>query len=185
MTLNDVRGAIVNTLKADAVLKALKADVRTHRGRFTVEDLKTVAALPMSVLVSCLAVKGAEAGDGMVSCRCLWGAFPVTTDRPQAGRDASALVILTRLLEIIPTGLWGLDISAPRHVEATNLYSGQLDARGVAIWAVTWEQSVDLVLTADNADGMGKFLTFLADWDLAPRDGKIVAQDDVRLPGPA
>jgi hypothetical protein len=183
MTLNDVRTAIVDTMKADKALTALQTDCRTHRGRFTVEDLKTVAARPLSVLVSFLAVKSAELQDEYVTCRCVWGAFIVAVDRPQLPRDAAALVVLSRLLTLIPGNGWGLDMTAPEAIESANLYSGKLDEKGVAIIAVTWEQDADLEIPVDE-DAIGDFLKFFADYDLAPIDGKAEARDEVTLPGP-
>jgi len=183
MTLNDVRTAMVNTLKADAALDTLKVDVRTHRGRFTLDDLKTVAARPMSILVACLAIKNMDLQSGQVDCRCVWGAFVVAVDKPQISRDAAALIIVTRLALVIPGNLWGLDISAPEHIEAMNLYSGKTDEKGMVIWAVTWEQTVSLLLT--DPEGLNDFLKFHADWDLAPADEQYEASDDVSLPGPA
>lgn len=185
-TLDDVRTAIVDTLKIDAALKGLDVDVRTHRGRFTMEDLKIIAARPMSCLVSFLAVKRAELQSGEVRCRCLFGAFVVTIDKPKVSRDSSALVITTRLLMLIPGNLWGLEISAPENIDAVNLYSGNLNEKGVALWAVTWEQPVAFDVTALNDDEtLGDFLKFHADWDFVPVDGTYAASDDVTLPGPA
>ncbi|MEN6375328.1 MAG: hypothetical protein ABFD75_11200 [Smithella sp.] len=183
MTFNDVRTAIVSTLKADTALAALKVDVRTHRGRFTLDDLKTVAARPMSILVSCLAVKKVDFQAGQIDCSCVWGAFVIAVDKPQMSRDEAALAIVTRLLMKIPGNLWGLDISAPEEIEAMNLYSGKTDEKGMVIWAITWEQEVTLQLT--DLDTLDDFLKFHADWDLADPDGQYEATDDVSLPGPA
>jgi hypothetical protein len=183
MTLDDVRTSIIDTLKAAEGLKTLNVDVRTHRGRFTLDDLKIVAARPMSVLVSCLAVKEAELQAGQVDCRCVWGAFIATADRSKMNRDSAALAILTILLMKIPGNLWGLDISAPERIEAANLYSGKTDEKGVVIWAVTWEQKITLELT--DLSTIDDFLKFHGDWDLADPDGKYEATDDVSLPGPS
>lgn len=183
MTLNEVREAIKSTLADDAALAALKVDVRTHRGRFTFDDLQTVAARPLSVLVSCLAVKRAELQAGQVDCRCVWGAFVTAADKPQLGRDAAALAILTRLLLTIPGNSWGLELTAPEQIEAVNLYAGRTDEKGLAIWAITWEQVVELSLT--DADSIDDFLHFHADWDLADPDEQYEATDDVILPGPS
>jgi hypothetical protein len=187
MNLDDVRTAIVDTLKNDAVLTALSVDVRAHRGRFTMEDLKIIAARPMSCLVSFLSVRRAELQAGEVQCQCLFGAFVVTTDKPNVSRDSAALVISTRLLMLIPGNLFGLDISAPENIEAVNLYSGSLNEKGVALWAVTWEQPVAFDVTDLNDDSiLDDFLRFHADWDLGPEpDGQIEARDEVDLEGPA
>jgi hypothetical protein len=186
MTLDDVRTAIVNTFKDDAALKAMSVDVRAHRGRFTIEDLKIIAARPMSCLISFLSIRHAELQAGEVRCRCLFGAFVVTTDKPNVSRDSAALVISTRLLMLIPGNLFGLDISAPENIEAVNLYSGSLNDKGVALWAITWEQPVAFDVTDLNDDNvLHDFLTFHADYDLATMDEQIDASDDVTLPGPA
>ena len=184
-TINDVRTAIVDTIKADAVLQTLNVDVRTHRGRFTLDDLKTVATRPMSCLVSCLAIKETDLQGGVNFCRCVWGAFIMTVDKPQVSRDEAALIILTRLMMVIPGNLWGLDITAPEELTANNLYSGSAADKGIVIWAVTWDQKVDLPLTDEAMlAALDDFLRWHADWDLAPKDGQIEASDDVTLPGP-
>lgn len=182
MTLNDVRAAIVAKLKADAALAALKVDCQTHRGRLTVDDLKTTAAKPLSILVAWLAVKDADLKSGEVACNCVWSAFIVAVDRPQLPRDAAALAVLTRLLMAIPGNVWGLEISAPTNVEAINLYNGKMDEKGVVITAVTWEQAVTLTLT--GLEDLDDFLKFVADYDFAPADGTPEARDEVSLPGP-
>ncbi len=183
MNLNDVRTAIVDTLKADPALAALKADCGTHRGRFSVEDLKAVAAKPLTVLVAFLAVKSAELNDGFVRCRCVWGAFVIAVDKPQLPRDAASLVTLTRLLQLIPGNNWGLELTAAEAIEAMNLYGAKMDEKGVVITAATWEQDVDIDLPVD-ADDLGDFLKFVADYDLSPVDGTAEARDEVDLPGP-
>lgn len=182
MTLDDVRTAIIDTLKNDAALKSLSVDVRPHRGDFTYENLKGIAARPMTCLVSFLGVKEADLQAGEVRCRCQFGAFVVTTDRPKVPRDSAALVIVTRLLMAVPGNLWGLDISAPENVAADNLYPAG-DDQALALWAVTWEQPVAFDVTDLNDDSiLDDFLRFHADWDLGPEpDGQYEASDDVTL----
>jgi hypothetical protein len=186
MTLNDVRSAVVDTMKADKALQILNVDIRSHRGRFTLDDLKTVSARSLSVWIACLAVKNADFQAGQIDCRCVWGAFVCTADKADKKRDAAALVVMTRLMQIIPGNLWGLDISAPERIEATNLYSGKTDEKGITVWAATWEQVVTLLSTdMESDDTLGEFKKFHADWDLAPPDGQYDASDDVSLPGSA
>jgi hypothetical protein len=182
MTLNDVRAAIVEKLKADAALAALKVDCQTHRGRITVDDLKATSLKPLSVLISFLAVKSVEILAGEVNCNCVWGAFIIAVDKPQLSRDAAALMVLTRLLTLVPGNVWGLGISAPENVEAMNLYNGKMDEKGVVITALTWEQVVSLTL--NDAGELDDFLKFVADYDLSPADGTPEAQDNITLPGP-
>lgn len=185
MTLDDVRTGIIDTLKNDAALKALSVDIRSHRGEFTYDNLQGIAARPMTCLVSFLGVKEADLQAGEVRCRCQFGAFVLTTDRPKVSRDSSALVIVTRLLMAVPGNLWGLDISAPENVEAINLYPAG-DDQGLALWKIIWEQPVAFDVTDLNDDAiLNDFLTWHSDWDLATADEQIDASDDVTLPGPA
>ncbi len=185
MTLDDVRTGLIDTLKNDAALKALSVDVRSHRGEFTYENLQGIAARPMTCLVSFLGVKEADLQAGEVRCRCQFGAFVLTTDRPKMSRDSAALVIVTRLLMVVPGNLWGLDISAPENVAASNLYPAG-DAQNLALWAITWEQPVAFDVTDINdSEALDNFLKWYADWDLGPvPDGQIEARDEVELEGP-
>ena len=41
-----------------------------------------------------------------------------------------------------PGGPRGCDIGDPREIRAANLYSGKLDGKGIALWAVTWLQQL-------------------------------------------
>ena len=46
------------------------------------------------------------------------------------------------LEDAYPGGPRGCDIGDPREIRAANLYSGKLDGKGVALWAVTWLQQL-------------------------------------------
>nr|WP_205702106.1 hypothetical protein [Candidatus Hamiltonella defensa] len=72
-------------------------------------------------------------------------AFVVTGDRRQLPKDEAALAIVESLLVLIPGQRWGVTGTMDaKGVKADNLFSGQVERQGVAMWAVTWEQSVRL-----------------------------------------
>ena len=58
------------------------------------------------------------------------------------------------LLLLLPRARWGFfsapGIGAAEQVRAANLYSGEVDKAGVALWAVTWRQALRLEAADDG-----------------------------------
>jgi len=144
MTLDDLRDAIANNLKSK--LPDLR-ECRPHAGRFDLSELRRVAAKTPAVFVACLGVReSALLESGECDADLVMAAFVVTSDQKGLPRDVSALNIIEFLLMYVPGKQWGLQGRAfqAREVQAQNMYSGEVDKAGVAMWAAVWRQKVRL-----------------------------------------
>lgn len=175
-TLLDMRSAIVEVLKRE--LKSCVKEVREHGGRFTIEELKAYGASAPCVAVACMGVPDAADYGTDVRSRALWVAMVVAKDEGATKRDTIVLGVVHQLLMLISRQKWTTDVPGgtkthgaknAARVQAANLYSRQADAEGIALWAVTWEQDAFLEPLTD--DVLVDFNTFIARYDVAPRDG--------------
>lgn len=180
MNLLDMRTAIIDDFKTN--LADIRDNCLPYGGKFGKDDVKRYAMKSPAVLVSCLGLVEAKAdGCGSVDAVFAWGSFIITTDKQGLLRDVGALAILTAITGRIPDNKWGLaDVGYPEQVRGENLYSGEIDKVGVALWGVTWRQS--MTLGGLDETTLDIFAQFHADWDIAPKDGVIAASDDVTLP---
>lgn len=155
---------------------------QTFGGRLAQGDIKRFALKSPAVLVACLGITSIQDdGGGAIESVCTWGAFVVTTDKPQLPRDTGALAIVESLATLIPNNYWDDNASGiPERIKGDNLYNGSIDGAGVALWVVTWQQKATMG-GLDMAD-LDDFLLLHADYDLAPPDGAIEVSDDINLP---
>ena len=155
-------------LLSEAWLGADKARCEIHGGRFAPQELEHVQVNAPVLRAGCLAVASAEAdGYGAVKfdfrlaaivigrrtakdepsgaqARRLAARLCFELAREQAGENGrflwpQAAFSTEELDPATGRGRWG-HIADPREIRAANLYSGQIDKKGVAIWAVTWMQ---------------------------------------------
>lgn len=139
--INQVRDAIVATIKAE--LPELK-DCQTHGGRFDLEELKRVSRRAPAVLVSAVQIP-ALADNRANQMRVRWVAYLIVKDAPGASRDVAALDYTEALMRLVKGNDWGLkSLQRPENIAADNLYSGGSDRNGMALWAVSWQQVVNL-----------------------------------------
>lgn len=179
MSLLDVRAAIVAGLAA-----ALPAgtSVQAHRGRFdNAAEIQRFATKAPVVLVACVQARLREPGAGLAMMPASWAVYVITRDVPQIPRDAGAIALVEAVLLKVAGNCWGrTDVGAPTDVEARNLYAGNVDTLGVALWAVTFEQIV--TDAAVDTATLNAFVTFHQDVDMAPADGQIDITETDTLP---
>jgi len=76
--------------------------------------------------------------------------FVITRDAPGLPRDMAALNITEELIRMISLNQWGVTRQAgfgvllPTRLQADNIYSAQIDRQGVAMWAISWRQTLIL-----------------------------------------
>lgn len=181
MSLVTLRTAIVAGINTG--LPSLR-DCSAHGGRFSLKELKATAAKAPAVRVACLGINDFVAVPAGVEAMTVWGAFVITRDQPGVGRDAVALTLLAALGVLVPANCWGKSAiaSGAVGVRGDNLFSSEIDAQGVALWALTWRHQVTLG-TADLAT-LDDWLRCYVDYDLAAPDGVIDASDHINTPGP-
>ncbi len=159
MILSELREAIVkainDTINDASNPEATIRTAKTHPGRFNLEELKRMqASKAPNVLLAILNAPSIEPGDNeQAEIAVSLAAFIVTTDRPGLPKDIAALNLVESIGAIVPNNRWGQTgrrLSTPQNIRAENLYSGDLDKSGVAVWAITWTQS--LYIGADAFD---------------------------------
>lgn len=141
MRFTDLSSAVVTDLKGK--FPALKA-CATHPGRFDLTEIKRVAIKAPAILVACLGVpKLDEAGTEEKDVELVMAAFVLTKDQKGLPRDVGALNIVEALLTHIPMRKWGMTGLGPASkIAAENLYSGEIDRTGVALWAVSFRHKI-------------------------------------------
>jgi hypothetical protein len=178
MSLVGLRAAIVASIKAEVT--TLKA-VQPHGGRFNLAELKRVALSQPAALVAILGGPlerqgGQAVGDVQVAV------FIVTTGSSVTSRDSAALAFAETISGLVCENKWKYaDAKAPTGMRIDNLYSGDIDNQGVAIWSVSWSQKADLCIY--DAAALDDLLKVDLKYDLAPMDGVTEAEDLVEPRG--
>lgn len=96
------------------------------------------------------------------------------------GRAIGAYDIVEQLSPALNGFEPGADSGSFELVDIQNLYSGQIDNQGLALYALTFKLSMDLSQTVDPAS-LDIFATFHADLDLDLTDGETDASDTVTM----
>lgn len=176
--LNDFREAVRSAV-ASGVGQFVK--VETHGGRFDAEELKRWAKQAPCAVTSTLGVRSMrqEGGQNVVSLQL--GVFVIARDTPGAKRDSLALTLVEAVLAVVtPSQRFADGYShVPEGIRADNLFTGQLDAQGVALWAVTWQQDYDVHTFDPNT--LDNFLRYRATDQLSSDADVPTAQDAVDL----
>lgn len=171
-TLTEFRHGIAVTLAADPRLAGVT--VFEHGGDYDLFEVKRYASRTPAVIVSLVRVEcetdhgGIPLADVLVCCMVL------TSDKKGLTKDVSSMDVVHSMLNILcrqPLSDWGLpDLGPPNDVKAANCYTKDIDAEGIALWAVSWCQDVELspfaplVSPADDLDAIH------ATYDITPRD---------------
>ena len=182
MTLLDLRESVRLTL-ASAVPGLVK--VQTHGGRFDIDALRNYTTLAPCAVVSVLDMPAVTLEGSQLVGDVSWGVFIITKDVGVTKRDALALALVEACFTTIRPGqTWGSsDTHAAEKLKASNLFSTKIDGMGIALWAVTWRQKLDLV-TFDFST-LDDFLTYNVKYDLEESaDEAYEAEDTVTLEGP-
>lgn len=167
--INQVRSAIVATIAQN--LPALKS-CAPHGGRFDLQELQRWSMQAPAVAVSAVQIPGV-ANDETNQVRVRWVAYLIVKDAPGVTRDVVALDYTEALLRLARGNTWGLDnLQRPESLAADNLYNGQSDRKGMALWAVSWQQSVNL----RHAD-----ISQLADFELYTGTHQVGGDNDPEL----
>jgi len=179
MTLPAIQQAIVSALSA----AGLGDHVQSHPGRMSIDDLKRLVVRGRStVCVGCLGLPRIEYTSVGVELETHLAAFILAVDGQGLPRDATAMTLAAAVGRLVVSNVWGReDLDTPDAIRADNLYSGKLDQRAVALWAVTWRQNWRPVADSSSIDDL---LRVLATWDLdTEQDGEPTPTDTIELEG--
>lgn len=188
------RAAVVAAIGAG--IPALRT-CEPHGGRFDVGELQRYAARAPAVLVACTGVGDVHEQAAAAVAMLRWVAVviardvpavaaqtdPVVVHVPAVHRDAQMLVLSESLLGIISGNRWGMSSThRPQRIRGDNLYSGQLDKKGIAVWALSWDQAIDH--EPIDVSTLDAFETFCYEVDMAPPDDQIDIEGKVELEQP-
>jgi hypothetical protein len=180
VSITAVQQAIVTTLKTGLT------DLKTcdiHGGSFDVQELLRVSVRAPGVLVTVLDAT-VDGGAFPPAAQVTFAAFIYAADKPGMPRGQAALALAEAALALIYGADWGIsDVqTTPSQIQARNLFSTQLDKKGVAIWGISWQQKIELSQMVD-ATQLNDFITFDAHYDVdTTQTDNPVAEDHVTLP---
>lgn len=127
-------------------LSSLCSDVEKHPGRFTETELVLVARKKRAVRVAVEDILEVNvSGLNKRSYKLLMVAFVVCSDKAGSDRTESAIQITEKLISVLPRNRWNSEHYKPvleSSINAQNLYNGEINSKGVAMWAVSWHQTI-------------------------------------------
>lgn len=135
----------------DNICKELKLwfpelrECKPHGGRFDKKELKRISGRAPAIYVAPIATgKAMPTGTGQQELPLSIAAFVVTTDQRKLPRAVSALNLVQGLVTGINNQSWGMEeqIFSAGPASSKNLYSGEIDKIGIALWGVSWQQKV-------------------------------------------
>ena len=141
---NDALDAVTSHLKNLLVDEA--KDVESHPGRFTQDELKRLLTKKRAVRVAIEQSPSLTVtGQGFRDVTLIMAAYVICSDAKESDRHKSALSLVETILQELPFCRFGTDNLMPVNagtVTAENLYSGEIDRKGIAMWGVSWELTV-------------------------------------------
>ena len=145
LDLADGLGRIATAL--ETILPAGTA-VRRAGGAFDAAEIRRHVTQAPAVIVTCLGAGDyARQAQGVWTLEAQLAAYILCRDTPPTlTREVQALGLVTAVLKAVARATWSdpaaFGVVPGDSLDATNLYSGDLDSVGVALWAVTWRQTV-------------------------------------------
>lgn len=157
---DDIETAVRNAFPKDVVRA-----VKTHRGDFGLSEIKRYSTRAPSIILTMSGGPSVRKG-GSVYLTLSMSAFVLTTSTPQLDREDSALIIVERFLRLLHTTDWSTQecIQSPTEGKSKNLYDGELDKMGIALWAIGWDQLISLPGLEDY-DSLDDFATLYATYE--------------------
>jgi hypothetical protein len=161
--------------------------ISTHIGEFGEEEIRRYSKKLPAVVLAPLGIPKAQRAGGNSIAEVNWGAFIFARDRPELSRGLAAMALAEVALTFLPFEAFGC-AQAPQDVEAGNLYNGDFDKMGLAVWAVRWRQRLELAAKDDCSYAtLDDFLRLHAEYQLDPVDDPddFAAPQTIEVEGPA
>jgi phage gp37-like protein len=192
--LADLYAVIQTTIRAhfpaDIVL-----EVSMHDGEWDVDEIETYSKKAPCIVVVGDGGKSQKTGNTIKELH-RFDAYVMTRDRTVSSarlqRTRGALIIYEHLLRLLHSTYWNSDAhtynaARPDKIESANLYNGKIGDVGVALWAVRWEQLIEIPADTD-ANDLDDFRTLYNTYtnfrpDTGIEDSEFDEQQ-IDLPGP-
>ena len=143
--------------------------VYEHGGTFGLEDLLRYARKPPALIISALGIPTIEVESTVAVANVVFAGFCVAKDQSRQKRDVGALLLAEAALVETVNQYWNDSASGtPKSANALNMYTAALDKVGIALWAVRWEQRVDL--TRNSETTLDDWETFYATYEVGDDD---------------
>ena len=134
--IETVRQAIVTSLGNALGNPVL---VEAHGGRFGRAELARYSKRAPVVLIAAMSLPSVGERGSMTLPTVQFAAFVICRDAPGEPRDTQALTLAEALVRHITGNRWEQEsVQRPERINAENLYSGEIDRLGIAMWAVSW-----------------------------------------------
>lgn len=159
--------------------------VHTHRGKFGLDEIRHYAVRAPAVILTPLGIGKLGRGGGDIMAPVQYGAVILTKDGASvdARRQSEVWRATEAVLRWLPWQAFGCTRAPkPEDIEVTNAYSDELDAMGLSMWVVGWEQTVVLqAMTDEEHDALDDFLTMHVEYGTDADD----VDQTIELEGPA
>ena len=150
-TLRNALTTVTQGLAAalDPVTGGAPLDVAEHPGRFTEAELGQIVMKKRAVRVAIEAVPQVSvSGPGHIQAQLLMSAFVICGDSAAGPRHQVAIDLIEQIALAVPHQRWGVSYLRPvlpASLTIDNLYNGEIDAKGIALWAIAWQQGYQTV----------------------------------------
>lgn len=183
MSIASMLASIVENVKLE--LPALR-ECNAHDGQFSDTDLDKYVTTDPSVYVSCVGWNDSEDQGEDLVVSAQWVMIVVTRRRSNEGDKASRLAAATALVEQLAflvrnngttANSWADEVNGPAEdIKSRNLNGPRTEAKGVALWAITWKQAVS-VGQFSSAD-LDDFLRAVTTYELTDSTGALTSQSE-------
>lgn len=146
--------------------------VKRHHGKFGAAEVETYSVRSPAVILTTTGSDTVERLGGVVRIVWEFAIFVVTKAYRGETKSDAAIAIVELLKRFIPFESWCTTTAVrnPENVKSANLNSSKLDALGVTLWMIQWDQAVELDGLAYDCDGnpptFDDFTDFVADYQL-------------------
>ena len=144
-----LRNALTTITAGLAAALDSSIDVAEHPGRFTEAELGQIVLKKRAVRVAIEAVPEVTVtGPGGIQAQLLMSAFVICGDSHAGPRHQVAIDLIEQIALAVPHQRWGVSYlrpALPASLTIDNLYNGEIDAKGIALWAIAWQQGYQTV----------------------------------------
>jgi len=159
--LMELRDAVVNGLRERFPTGEGVCTIVKHRGAWTKKSVTDYSRrAPALIVIAHGTTEAQKMGTANVRTDLSMSVVAMAKVR-DGDADDPCLLLVRALLGLVPGNNWDMPCaSGAVNVRSQNLYSGELDGKGVNLWSVSWEQPIDLpALTEAEFAALNDYLT--------------------------